>query len=351
MDVQHVSVGEMLKQSIAQAAAAKESQNGAEATPAPTQAVESDGGTEPAAPEGSAETAGEPESGSGEGSEAHVGGEEDVPAATPEVKKPSPPADIDTRLAKLSQASQKLIAERQKFSEERKQHEKELLEARQWREIVQNAKEDPVSLAELAGLAPDTYATLLFEKGSLTPERKRVIENEKKVRTLEERLQAKEAAEQQREASLQKQQILSQMTKQLRSGDESLEKYELVNHLNRYEDVLKVIEKSYHDSVAADPDNPSFMSFEEAAEIVEAQLDKELEHLVKLNKLRNKVGNLASGADTPAKASNSAASRKTPGTITSKVRAQSSPPKELSEAERMRLAGELLLAQMQGRRG
>lgn len=334
MEVQHVSVGEMLKQSIAEAQAAKSGQN--DHVPAETPAETPAEAVETAETEAAAASEPEPEPKN--------------TAKSVKTEAKSPP-DVDKRLEKLSAASQRLISERQKFAEERKQYEKELAEARQWREIVQNAKEDPVSLAELAGIEPDKYATLLLEKGSLTPERRRVLENEKKVRSLEERLQQKEVAEREREAVQTKQQVLRQIATQLRRDEEVSAKFELVNELGRYEDVLKIIEEEYHRSVEIDPDDPKFLSFDEAAEIIESRLDKELERLVKLNKIRSKVGSLPSGAESPAKASNSAASRKSPGTITSKVRAQSSAPKQMTEAERLQAAGEYLLAQMQGRRG
>lgn len=320
MEVEYVSVADMMKQHIETELAAQN------APPADESAVpeQESADVEPSAEESRAESA--PEA-------------SQTPEAAPNVP------DIDKRFEKLSAASQKLIQDRQKFAEEQKAFQKELEDLKKWKTVVENAKEDPVSLAELAGIEPDKYAALLLEKGSLAPERKKLVELTQKVKEMETKAEraAREAKE--RETA----QYFQRVDHNIKTFLEDAQDEFPLTYIQRERlapTIRQVMINHYQQTM--DPETGEGgerLSIEEAAKQMEASLDKELEPYLQLAKIRNKLG----VASSPGNTSSAPATRKS-GTISNKMRAQSAAPKEkvLSEEERMEHAGKLFFDKMFG---
>lgn len=271
------------------------------------------------------------------------------PEPVAEEPAPAPPqqdrlADFEKRLAKLQTVGLKTQQEREALKAEREAFRAEQEEYRKFQEIRARAKEDPVAWAELGGFKPDEYATTLVEKGSFSPERKRLIEQQQKINELEQWRQEQIAAQQKAAADAQMNQVISEM-RQFEP-----EKFDLVHRTNAYKEVMAEYQRHWEATAAASDDGEGEMlTPEEAFSRVESRLEKMYAPLLESPKFKSKLGQ-GVGAETSAATSSQSAARKSPGTITNKLKASSAAPRQMTEAERLQKAGELLLAQMYGRK-
>lgn len=266
---------------------------------------------------------------------------EEAPAPAPQ---PDRLADFEKRLAKLQNVGLKTQQEREALKAERDAFRAEQEEFRKFQEIRARAKEDPVAWAELGGFKPDEYATTLVEKGSFSPERKRLIEQQQKINELEQWRQEQVAAQQKAAADAQMAQVVREMSQF------EPEKFDLVHRTNSYQEVMAEYQRHWEATAAASEDGEGEMlTPEEAFSRVESRLEKQYAPLLESPKFRSKLGQ-GVGAETSAATSQQPAARKSPGTITNKLKASSAAPRQMTEAERLQKAGELLLAQMYGRR-
>jgi hypothetical protein len=268
---------------------------------------------------------------------------QEAPAQAPAIP------DLDARMNKLSNASQKLQSDRQALAEERKQFAAQQAEYTRWKQTIEAAKEDPVALAELAGYtAPDEYATALIEKGTLSPERRRILELEKQVqedRQWRTQFEAKQAQAHQEEVQASVMDQLKEFSNQNR------DKYELVNTVGNMQDVLGVIRQHYQSTIDPETGEGEIMPYEQAFEIVENFLDKQLKPVLELNKIKSRYATAPAELSPEVALTNALASRKpmAPTLSSRNVRPQTGSVKSLTEAERMERAGQALLRAMNQR--
>lgn len=256
---------------------------------------------------------------------------------------PTPEVNLEARFAKLNAASAKVQEERRAFAAEREAMKKDLAELQQLREARARAKEDPVGWAQLGGYEqPDIFATTLMDKGALTPERKKILELEKQTREQAERWQSFEA--QQREAA-QKQQEAAALAEVRHFGTqpEVAEQFDLVNRFNAHHLVLQEISAHWNQTLESMGEG-EILDLAEAYARVEDRLDKEIAPALESPKYRSRFGAAAPAARPTGAPASTPAPRQQGTTITGQMRAQSSPPRQQTEQERLAEAYNLFFA-------
>jgi hypothetical protein len=262
------------------------------------------------------------------------------PAQPDKTEAPSSPSvsDFDTRMAKVMSQAQKVQQERQAFAAEQAKFKADLEELARFRDLKARAKEDPVSVAETFGYKPDEYATVLMEKGSLTPDRRKILEQSQEIQELKGWRQKQEEAAQ----AAQQQQLYQNSRSMLEQfAATNAEKYDLIHRTGAYDRVLHHIQNHWNQTSALG--EPEIMPFEQAFDLAEQELEQYYTPVLESPKIRSKLISAAAPSNAPP-------DRKPIG-ISNKLRAQSAPPKELTEAERLQKAGEFLFSQIHGRRG
>jgi len=268
------------------------------------------------------------------------------PAGTPPKKaSPTLPDEkFDSRMAKLANQAQKVRQEQLAIKAEREKLAADMAELERYRQLKAIAKEDPVALAEAFEYKPDEYAATLMEKGSMSPERRRLLEQAKEINDLKSWKQQQE--EQARQQSLQ--QSAGAVRREMEEFAAAAgEQYDLVRRTGAFDKVLARISMHYQQTQAAG--EPELMSYDDAFALVESELEQQYAPLIESPKFRTR-----GEAAVPYQAAPSAPApaRKPTGTINSKMRGTTTkPPKAMSEGERMQKAGEVLLQQIWGRRG
>lgn len=264
------------------------------------------------------------------------------PAAAEKAAAPAPDPKFESRMSKLTAQAQKVRQEQAALKAERDQMAADLAELQRFRELKGLAKEDPVAVAEAFGFKPDEYATTLIEKGAMSPERRKLLEQAKEINELKtwQKQQVEQAEAQRRQA------LISGTMKEFQDfASAAGDKYDLVKRTGAYGEVLKRVEKHYLETMAAG--EPEEMPLDEAFALVEAELEQQYAPLLESPKLRTRG---KSAATSQATSSGSASARKPSGTISSTMRGASTKPEKLSERERMEKAGEVFLNQIYGRR-
>ena len=256
-----------------------------------------------------------------------------------------PPSDgqADPRMARVIAEARKNQAEKQAIAQERAQIKAELEELARFREMKARATEDPVAWAEMGGFKPDEYATVLMEKGSLTPERRKLLEQQKEINELRDWRQQMQEQQQLQQGR----QLYDTVRKEMEGfASAAGETYDLVHRTGSYDDVLKVIQRHYEETAALG--EPQILPYEEAFAQVEQALEARYAPVLESPKLRSRMG-----VPAPSAPQLPTASRKPQGTITKNMRGASSvtPSKELSERERLQKAGEHFWNSIYGRRG
>ena len=150
--------------------------------------------------------------------------------------------------------------------------------------LKEQAKEDPFNTLEQLGLNyNDLTKTILTGKDS---EEKRLLKKAlDDVENLKKEIHEKEAARQRQELDYQMESSKTKLREHIQShGD----KYEFINATNNYETVFEVI-RQYWD-YTTQQGQPKILSFDEAADIVESELEKSertrIESILKTNKAR-----------------------------------------------------------------
>lgn len=251
------------------------------------------------------------------------------------------PSIEDKRLAKVIAEAQKVRAERQAFQQDQSRHKQDMEELAQYRNMKALAKEDPVAWAEFGGYKPDEYATTLMEKGSMSPERRKIIEQQRELNEIKSWKNNFEQQQQEAQLQNQYQSVVSEMS-QFGRGDDT---YDLVHRTKSYDLVLAKINQHYQATAAVG--EAEILPYETAFSIIEQELENKYAPMIESPKLRSRLSQAP--ADSAAPLAQPAA-RKTAG-INNKMRAQSAAPQPLSQAERFQKAGEVLLSQIYGRRG
>lgn len=267
-------------------------------------------------------------------------------SAQPAPRAPKAAPD-DGRMAKIVAQAQKVQADRQALAQEKAEHAADMAELARMRALRAISKEDPVAWAEEGGYKPDEYATTLMEKGSLNPERRRLLEQQKEISELKSWKQQQVEQQAAQQQSHYKNAAQQEMVAALDTFGDT---YDLVKRTKSYDRVLDKITEHYRANIEA-VDNPSdaILPYEEAFAAVERELEEYYSPVLESPKFRSKLAT-ESVTQGPGAALTQPAARKSPGTINSKFKAQSSAPRPLSENERLAKAGEFFLNQTYGRR-
>jgi hypothetical protein len=264
----------------------------------------------------------------------------EAPQAPQAPTPPPAPSPADARMAKVLGEAQKVRAERAAVAQERAQYQAELQELAQFRQMKAIAKEDPVAWAEFGGYSkPDEYATTLMEKGTMSPDRRKILEQAQQLNSMQQKFQQFEQKQQQAQVQGHYQTVVGELTQ---FATQNADRFDLVARTKSYDQVLGVINQHYQATQVTG--EPEVMSYEQACEIVETQLEQQYAPMLESPKFRSRLGQ-----EAPAAPLAQQAARK-PAGINSKMRAASAPPAQMTEAERLQKAGEIFLGQIYSRR-
>ncbi len=266
-----------------------------------------------------------------------------APEAAPTAAPVPEPVREDPRMSKVIAEAQRVRAARAAVKAERAQMQADMAELARYRQLKAISKEDPVAWAEEGGYKPDEFATTLMEKGSMSPERRKILEQQKELNEI--KTWKNDFQKQQQQAQMQQQ--YSTVQSQLKQyATQAGEQYDLVARTGSYDQVLAKIQEQVHQAQAMGDTVSDPWQFADAAfSAVEQELENRYAPVLESPKLRSRLGQSAD----PAASLPQPAARK-PAGINSKMRAASAPPRELSQAERFQKAGEVLLNQIYGRR-
>lgn len=250
--------------------------------------------------------------------------------------------DLEKRFAKLNSASAKIQQERKELAAEREQRKAEWEEYKMMKEARERAQEDPAGWAALGGYKDaDVYATSLIEKGALTPERRRLLEQDKEIRGLKSWKEQQEQERIQNQRRSEESAMLNQI-RQFGESDENSEAFDLVNRFKAHHLVLNEITQHYNSTREIDGEG-EVLDLQEAYKRVEDRLDKEISPALESPKYRSRFSSVQPAQTTGTPASIPAPRNPQGTTITGRMRASSAPPREMTHEERMEAAGRLLL--------
>lgn len=269
----------------------------------------------------------------------------EAPQSRAEVAPKAEPLTADPRMQKVIAEAQRVRAERDAVKAERAQMQADLAELARYRQLKAIAKEDPVAWAEEGGYKPDEYATTLMEKGSMSPERRKILEQQKELNEIKSWKQSFEQQQAQQQTQSYYQTVVGGMREFAESAGDA---YDLVRRTNSYDKVLQLQQQQFEKAQAlGEPFEP--LPYEDAFAIVESELEKQYAPVLESPKFRSRLGEGAVPT-APGASLQHQATRKPVG-INSKMRASTVPPKPLTEADRLAKAGDLFLNQILGRRG
>lgn len=270
----------------------------------------------------------------------------DNPQPEAPVAPAKPTDDFEKRMGKVMAQAQKVQADRSAFAAEQAQHKADMAELARYRELKARAKEDPVAWAEEGGYQPDQYAAQLIEKGSLTPEKRKILEQGQEL----QELKSWRTKQEQAQVQAQNNALYGQVRTDLEAfASQNVEAFDLVHRTKSYDRVLSHIQDHFKRTQALG--DPEILPYEQAFEMAERELEEYYSPVLESPKLRSRMTPAAVEPESPTAALPQLAQRKPVGTINKNMRAQSAPPKQLTEAERLQKAGEVLLGQMNARRG
>lgn len=269
--------------------------------------------------------------------------ENTAPAAEKPVAEPKLD-DVESRFAKLSAASAKVQAERKQLAAEREAQKAEWAEYQEYKKAKELASEDPEGWARLGGFdRADVFAAKLIDKGTLTPERRKILELEQNNKKQQEWIQSfeqKQAAAQAAAAEAEDMRIVREFGQQ----PDVAERFDLVNRFNAHNLVIGEIKAHYQHTLEAYGEG-EMMSIEEAYAKVEDRLDREIAPALESPKYRSRFGQPAPAARAPGAPASTPATRKPQGTtVTGQMRAQTAPPRQQSEVERLEEAYNIFFA-------
>lgn len=177
----------------------------------------------------------------------------------------------------------------------------------------------------------------------MSPERRKILEQQQQLNELNSWKQSFEQKQQQQVMQQQYGTVQSQLKDYAKQAGEQ---YDLVSRTGAYDQVLAKIQEQFHAAQVAGDEVSDPWDFAPAAfEQVEQELEARYAPVLESPKLRSRLTQQPESAAPLAQP----AARK-PAGINKQMRATSAPPRALTEAERFQKAGELLLNQMYGRR-
>lgn len=203
------------------------------------------------------------------------------PGADSGEKNPGAEGENDRRMAsrfaELARRDKAIRQEKRRLAEEKAR-------LARWQEAESLAKQDPLAVLERLGLSYEQLTERQFqrfaEKAQKDDPNFRLKSIEDKIREYEE--QAQRQQQEMKKAEVDRQ--LAQFKRQVADHVESnKEKFELVSAQRAHEDVYGLIEAHFAQT-------GEVMSIDQAATLVEQQLEEEAEPLLKAKKLRAKLG-------------------------------------------------------------
>jgi hypothetical protein len=221
----------------------------------------------------------------------------EAPKAAPEAAKPAPTAPAPD-LTKIIAREKAIRREQQKLDEARKSHAAELAEL----ESIRAAKStrDPLTIVRQLGYSPDELAEALLNAGKpATPEmevRRLSRDLEEHKRSLADReAKAQAQAEAQRKASIDREtQEFRERT--VRHVQANAEKYELIASNGLESAVPQKIEQHYRATFDPDTGRGELLSPDQAAEMVEKEIEERLAKAVATKKWQARVAASQSNA-------------------------------------------------------
>lgn len=193
------------------------------------------------------------------------------------------PAETERLAAKYAEAARRNQAARARLREAKAPLLEKNAELEKYKAEVARLKKyedinDPMELLKEKGWS---YEDIIAR--NLNPEE---YDNKSEVQKLREELESYKKSSEEKEKTLlerQKEEVKTGYLAHIKKFTESeAEKYELINTLGHHSDVYEVIEETYKKT-------GKVISDQEAADLVEQFLEKQLDQYAKINKLKNKI--------------------------------------------------------------
>lgn len=250
-------------------------------------------------------------------------------SATP-AALPAPPAADDIRITRLIEAQKQARQEHLARKQELTLAEQDRRELDEYRALKERAKDDPVAWAEAGGYKPDEYAATLMDKGAMTPERRALLEVNKKLAKFEEFQQNYAKQQEQTRVEQQHSLVTGEMARIAQADPET---YDLVARVpGAYNHALQRIVSHYRETGEQ-------LTLEQSLQLTEQTLlDTYFTPVAESPKIRARFAP-AQGATSAPTAAQTARQR------TPNLRATSTAPAPMDEAASFEQAGKLLFKQ------
>ena len=214
--------------------------------------------------------------------------------AAPE-QQPSSSQKFDT-LAILARKERKILEDQKRFSEEKKSFEQRQNELKEKMELLDLFDKDPIEALKRKGLSISDLNTRFLETANdedVDPVTRRIADLEKQIQEYKDKYESKFNQIEEKEVSQLKEQESAQV-KQLVGQIDSLlksdaDKFELVNSLieDGASQVFDLMQEMYNQSKEINPENPTILKPEEAAEMLENYLAEEVKKVLPLKKIKS----------------------------------------------------------------
>jgi hypothetical protein len=194
-------------------------------------------------------------------------------------------------LSLVAKRERKFLEEQRKFSEERKRFMEEQEKLKEDRELLQLLNDNPLEVLKRKNIDISSLNERFLETAEddeIDPLHKKIKELESKLSQYEGKfssLEEKEIAQikaKESESITQVKQAIDQTIKA------DTERFELVNSLGEQasDQIFEIMQEMFNESKKINPNNPTILKPDEAAELLEDYLAKELKQALKLNKVK-----------------------------------------------------------------
>lgn len=259
----------------------------------------------------------------------------------PQTTETKPGDDFDARFGVLTKMERKLQEERNQWRTQQKEMEDKLARMKELEELADLLDKNPLeALKKKKGWGVQEFNEFALQNSSdedLDPVAKitrdyqaKMAELEEKLtKTFEEKISAKEAEIMKREQDSQVNEFKHGVKTFLA---ENKSEYELIHAEGAQDEVFDLIYGDLQKQIDAGVEDPKIMDVKEAAEKIEAYLDKQVSKYLGLNKVKSKL----QGNENPL--ANLVTKSETPKTLNSNFAPKSKPLDQLSEQERRQAA-------------
>lgn len=226
--------------------------------------------------------------------------QQEVIQETPVVDK----SKLDT-LAVLARKEKKLMDAQKSFSEKQKEYEAKMARLQELEELESLLNDNPLEVLKRKNIPVSKINELYLGEANdedVDPMTARIAQLEKQVREYQEKFDSKLTQEEEMKLNSQKEQVSAQ-TQALLSEIESVikgnEAFELLESVGEgaAQQVLDLMQEMYNQSKEKNPDNPTILKPQEAAEMIENYLADELKKTLSLKKVKALLGATDSESD------------------------------------------------------